>query len=212
LWFVLLPLTVVLNATNRRPGRLGKPPRQLRASRYRNVAFRTSDGVLLSAWYIAPRNGAAVVPLPGAGSTRIAMLGQAPALARHGYGALLTDTRGHGRSGGNAMDFGWWGDRDIAAALSLPGTPARRPGRQDRRAGPVDGQRAAGVVPRYRGTMRYSSMRNHDPSPTAILLRHVMTPGSQASQVNRTRAVPRPIPVIAGVPGPIPPSRMVPSR
>ncbi len=23
---------------------------------------------------------------------------------------------GHGLSGGHAMDFGWWGDRDLAAA------------------------------------------------------------------------------------------------
>jgi uncharacterized protein len=47
------------------------------------------------------------------------MLGQAAALARHGYGALLTDTRWHGRSGRHAMDFAWWRDRDIAAAVSL---------------------------------------------------------------------------------------------
>jgi pimeloyl-ACP methyl ester carboxylesterase len=60
-----------------------------------------------------------VVLLPGAGSTRTAVLGQAAVLARHGYGALLVDTRGHGRSGGHAMDFGWWGSRDLAAAMSF---------------------------------------------------------------------------------------------
>ncbi len=46
-------------------------------------------------------------------------------LARHGYGALLVDTRGHGLSGGHAMDFGWWGNRDLAAAVSFL---ARQPG------------------------------------------------------------------------------------
>ena len=85
---------------------------------YQDVAFRAGDGVGLSAWYLPARNGAAVVLLPGAGSTRTAVLGQAAVLARHGYGALLVDTRGHGRSGGHAMDFGWWGGRDIAAAVS----------------------------------------------------------------------------------------------
>ena len=85
------------------------------------MAFRTADGVRLSAWYIPSRNGAAVVLLPGAGSTRASLLGQAAVLARHGYGALLVDTRGHGRSGGHAMDFGWWGDRDSAAAVSYVG-------------------------------------------------------------------------------------------
>ena len=34
--------------------------------------------------------------LPGAGSTRTAVMGQAAVLARHGYGALLHDTGGHG--------------------------------------------------------------------------------------------------------------------
>jgi len=37
-------------------------------------------------------------------------------LARHGFGVLLVDARGHGQSDGQAMDFGWHGDDDIAAA------------------------------------------------------------------------------------------------
>jgi hypothetical protein len=56
LWFVLLPLTLVVNATSRPPGPLGPP---------------------------APVS----------------------------------------RSGGHAMDFGWWGDRDIAAAVSFLARP-----------------------------------------------------------------------------------------
>ena len=94
------------------------------------MAFRTADGVRLSAWYLPPRNGAAVLLLPGAGSTRAAVLGQGAVLARHGYGALLLDGRGHGRSGGHAMDFGWWGGRDIAAAVSfLAHQPGISPGK-----------------------------------------------------------------------------------
>ena len=125
LWFVLLPLTVAVYATNRPPGPLGSATPATYGLTYQDVAFRTADGVRLSAWYIPPRNGAAVVVLPGSGSTRTAVLGQAAVLARHGYGTLLVDTRGHGRSGGHAMDFGWWGDRDIAAAVSFL---ARQPG------------------------------------------------------------------------------------
>jgi dienelactone hydrolase len=119
LWFVLLPLTVAVNATSRPPGPLGPSSPARYGLGYQDVAFRAADGVRLSAWYIPPRNGAAVVLLPGAGSTRTAVLGQAAVLARHGYGALLADTRGHGRSGGHAMDFGWWGNRDLAAAVSF---------------------------------------------------------------------------------------------
>ena len=119
LWFVLLPLTVAVNAVNRPAGPLGPATPAGYGLGYQDVAFRTADGVRLSAWYIPPRNGAAVALLPGAGPTRTSLLGQAAVLARHGYGALLVDTRGHGRSGGHAMDFGWWGDRDLAAAVSF---------------------------------------------------------------------------------------------
>jgi uncharacterized protein len=125
--FVLLPLTIAVYATNVPPGPLGSATPARYGLSYQDVAFRTADGVRLSAWYIPPRNGASVVLLPGSGSTRTAVLGQAAVLARHGYGALLVDTRGHGRSGGHAMDFGWWGDRDTAAAVSFL---ARQPGVQ----------------------------------------------------------------------------------
>ena len=119
LWFVLFPVTVAVFATNRPPGALGSATPATYGLAYQNVAFRAAGGVRLSAWYIPPRNGAAVLLLPGAGSTRTAVLGQGAVLARHGYGALLLDGRGHGRSGGHAMDFGWWGGRDIAAEVSF---------------------------------------------------------------------------------------------
>ena len=125
LWFVVYPLTTAFYATNQTPGRLGSDTPASYGLAYRNVTFRTSDGVRLSAWYAPPRNGAAVVLLPGAGSTRSAVLGQGAVLARYGYGTLLLDGRGHGLSGGHAMDFGWWGNRDISAAVSFL---ARQPG------------------------------------------------------------------------------------
>ena len=125
--FVLLPLTVAVHATNRPPGPLGAGTPASYGFTYQDVAFRTSDGVRLSAWYFPARNGAAVVLLPGAGETCTAVLRQAAVLARHGYGALLVDTRGHGLSGGHAMDFGWWSGRDLAAAVSFL---ARQPGVQ----------------------------------------------------------------------------------
>ena len=86
---------------------------------YRDVEFRTNDGVRLSGWYIPSSNRAAVVMMHGAGSTRSSVLDHAVVLARHGYGVLLFDARGHGRSDGRAMDFGWFGDLDVAAAVSF---------------------------------------------------------------------------------------------
>jgi uncharacterized protein len=92
---------------------------------YTTVGFRTADGVRLAGWLVASRNRGAVVVVPGSGSTRTATLDQAAVLARHGYGVLMVDPRGQGRSGGAAMDLGWWGDRDVTAAV---GFLARQPG------------------------------------------------------------------------------------
>jgi pimeloyl-ACP methyl ester carboxylesterase len=80
------------------------------------VRLTTDDGVHLAAWYVPSGNGAAVVLLHGAGATRSNVLNQAAALSRGGFGVLLVDARGHGASGGRAMDFGWQGDLDVAAA------------------------------------------------------------------------------------------------
>lgn len=86
---------------------------------YRDVSLRTSDGVELSAWFIPPRNGAAVVLKHGSGSTRTATIRHAKVLAGHGYGVLMVDARGHGRSGGRGMDIGWYGEKDTTAAVDF---------------------------------------------------------------------------------------------
>jgi fermentation-respiration switch protein FrsA (DUF1100 family) len=80
------------------------------------LRLTTDDGVQLAGWYAPSTNRAAVVLLHGAGATRSDVLDQAAALARGGFGVLMIDARGHGASGGRAMDFGWHGDLDVAAA------------------------------------------------------------------------------------------------
>lgn len=82
------------------------------------VTLRTDGGARLAAWYVPSGNGAAVVLLHGSGSTRSAVLEHAQALARHGYGVLLVDAHGHGASTGRANLWGWYGDEDVAAAVS----------------------------------------------------------------------------------------------
>jgi len=86
---------------------------------YESVTLTTVDGVELAAWYVDGTNGAGVVMMHGSGSTRSGVLDQAAALARSGYAVLLIDARGHGDSHGTAMDFGWYGDRDIAAGTEF---------------------------------------------------------------------------------------------
>ena len=87
--------------------------------RYESVTVQTADGVNLAGWWVPSQNGAAVVLLHGAGSTRTAVLDHAAVLGSHGYGVLLLDARGHGGSEGRGMDFGWYGEWDVAAGLDF---------------------------------------------------------------------------------------------
>ena len=117
--FVLLPAGVALDVTNRpRPTGSGRTPADVGLP-FQDVRISSPDGTILSAWWVPSRNGAAIVLLPGSGSTRQAVLDHAALVARHGYGALLLDWRGHGRSAGRSMEFGWGADRDVTAAISF---------------------------------------------------------------------------------------------
>ncbi|MEZ5186944.1 MAG: alpha/beta fold hydrolase [Candidatus Nanopelagicales bacterium] len=108
----LYTLAVPLAATNSPRG--PAPP-----TTGQTVTFRTSDGVELSGSFTPGRNGAAIVVVPGAGSDRTGAAEQASVLADAGYAVLTYDPRGHGLSGGRAMEFGWAGDQDVAAAVDF---------------------------------------------------------------------------------------------
>ncbi|HSL09829.1 MAG TPA: alpha/beta fold hydrolase, partial [Actinomycetota bacterium] len=116
--FVLLPVGAALVATHRvRPTSGGATPAD-HGFAFEDVRIAADDGVALAAWWVPSRNGAAVIVLPGAGSTRDDVLPQASFVAGHGYGVLLLDARGHGESGGRSMEFGWGHERDVGAAIS----------------------------------------------------------------------------------------------
>ena len=119
LQFVAMPLFGAVVITNVPPDTIEAATPADHGVPYEDVTFLTSDGVALSAWYVPSSNRAALVLLAGSGSTRSGALDQAIVLARHGYGALVMDNRGHGRSEGIAMDTGWFGDLDIAAAVTF---------------------------------------------------------------------------------------------
>jgi dienelactone hydrolase len=93
---------------------------------HENVSFTTSDGLELHGWYVPSRNGAAVIAFPGRNGPQA----HTRMLARHGYGVLLFDRRGEGRSEGDSNLLGWGGDKDILGAVEyLKTRPDVDPGR-----------------------------------------------------------------------------------
>lgn len=79
------------------------------------ITLRTSDGLTLVGSYVPSRNGAAVIVAPGYASTPA----HARMLIRHGYGVLLFDQRGEGRSDGDPNAFGWSAEKDFNAAIAF---------------------------------------------------------------------------------------------
>jgi fermentation-respiration switch protein FrsA (DUF1100 family) len=86
---------------------------------YRDVTFKTGDGLTISGWYIPSENGAALIAVHGAGKNRTKTLEHAELLARNGYGVLMIDLRGYGGSEGAINSMGWTGYKDIPAAVEF---------------------------------------------------------------------------------------------
>jgi uncharacterized protein len=116
-FLIVFPAAFAIVATHR--ARAPVPAADLGRA-HQAVTLTTADGLRLAGWYVPSRNGAAVIVVPG----RRGPVAQARMLARNGYGVLLFDRRGEGRSEGDFNAFGWGGDADIKAAV---GFLARRP-------------------------------------------------------------------------------------
>jgi pimeloyl-ACP methyl ester carboxylesterase len=82
---------------------------------------RVGDG--LAAWWVPPRNGAAVLLMHGSGGSRERVAAHVRMLARHGYGVLALDLPGNGESDGHSNGLGDNAQPAVDAAL---GWMARR--------------------------------------------------------------------------------------
>ena len=121
-----MPIGIAITETHKFREHVGAPP----SPDYREVAFDASDGVHLSGWYRPTRNGATILVVHGGGGDRTGAVAHAKLLVRHGYGVLLYDARGRGRSEGQQNAFGWGWTKDVAGAIAfLKGRPEVDPAR-----------------------------------------------------------------------------------
>src|SRR6516162_3910538 len=81
------------------------------------VAIPATDGIVLSAWNIRPRNnnGDVVILLHGLSNNRLGMIGYAQLLLGRGFSVLMPDARAHGSSGGELATYGLRESDDIHA-------------------------------------------------------------------------------------------------
>jgi uncharacterized protein len=114
-FYTVLPMCIGITETHKYREPIGAPP----SADYREVAFKATDGVALSAWYRPTQNGATILLVHGGGGDRTGTVAHAKLLVRHGYGVLLHDARGRGKSEGTENSFGWGWENDVAGALAF---------------------------------------------------------------------------------------------
>jgi pimeloyl-ACP methyl ester carboxylesterase len=89
------------------------------------VSFTAPDKVRLYGWFIPPSNGLVVVMTHGLWGNRAYFLPEAEVFVRHGYGALIYDSRAHGTSEGSVAT---WGDRETGDVMAAVTLASGRPG------------------------------------------------------------------------------------
>ncbi|MEP6908020.1 MAG: alpha/beta fold hydrolase [Pseudoxanthomonas sp.] len=108
-----------------RPAAIGLPPADLHAQ---SVDIATDSGVIRGWWINGDPVKGAVLLLHGIRANRLAMVGRARLLSRHGYSVLLVDLQAHGESPGDAITLGLRESTGVQAArawikLRHPGRP-----------------------------------------------------------------------------------------
>ena len=88
---------------------------------YREVEFRSTDGLVLSAWWVEKAGSSrAAVLVHGWGGDKsdLHVVETARVYERAGYNVLMLDLRGHGGSEGERVTLGYREARDVRGALS----------------------------------------------------------------------------------------------
>ena len=113
--YTVVPMSIALTETHKYREPIGSPP----GADYREVGFEATDGVEISAWYRPTRNGATIIVVHGGGGDRTGAVAHAELLVRHGYGVLLHDARGRGKSEGVQNAYGWGWPKDVGGAIGF---------------------------------------------------------------------------------------------
>ena len=169
LFYVVVPIGAALWATQKY-----RAPIETFSIPHQDVTYRTSDGLLLSGWYVPSRNGAAIVIVHGGGGDRDGARAHAALLARAGYGVLLYDARGRGQSQGEPDAYGWTWGRDVDAAIAWL---EKRPDVQHGRIGALGLSTGADVLVEV-------AARRHD-------LRAVVADGATTRSLDDTARIPQ---------------------
>ncbi len=132
---------------------------------FEDVTLTTTDGLKLAGWYISGTRPHAIILVHGINANRAAMLPTAALLAEAGYPLLLIDQRGHGKSEGLDVTYGYKEALDVQAAADYLDTlpEIEKIGALGTSMGGATVARAAAIDPRLQAVViqsSYSSLPN----------------------------------------------------
>lgn len=84
---------------------------------YEEIRLTTADGLELSGWYVPGTKPEAIILVHGINANRTALAPQALILNEAGYRLVMFDLRGHGRSEGAEVTYGYREAFDVQAAV-----------------------------------------------------------------------------------------------
>lgn len=116
---VWLAASLVAEQVTLHPGRraLGPTPAE-RGMAYKDVSFKTQDGLTLRGWWIPGTKPESIVMIHGLSNNRMEPLNKAGYLHQAGYNLLVFDLRGHGQSDGSGSTMGYREPQDARAAVA----------------------------------------------------------------------------------------------
>ena len=120
-WLLVLLVLFIRNPV-RKANYHAHPPRRIRwieetALQFREVTFKSRDGLTLYGRFLPSRNKATILLLHGLGDSNQEMLLHAEILASAGFGIFMIDLRAHGSSDGETSTNGWREADDVARAV-----------------------------------------------------------------------------------------------
>ncbi len=126
---------------------------------YQDITLITSDEYHISAWYVPGTRPEAVILVHGIHANRDFLLPQALMLTQAGYHLIMLDMRGHGRSEGIQLTYGYKEALDVVAAVDyLAAIPdIKHIGVLGHSLGGAAAVRAAGLDPRIEAIIIQSS-------------------------------------------------------
>lgn len=86
---------------------------------FKPVQFQSRDGLTISGFFTAHRNGITILLAHGLGASAHDLALLARLLVREGFGVLLPDLRAHGHSQGDTSTLGWKEGEDLVCAVEF---------------------------------------------------------------------------------------------